>query len=216
MATVDQYIISVTTRGARKSANELTGVGKAGRGMKASLGGSLKSVAKLGGGFFAAQGLINGLQTSIKLSGEFQKVSIGFKNLSEQAGFSANTFNKLNSALDGTVNSMEIMKQANNAMLLGIFESEDQMAEMFDIAQRLGSALGKDATFAIESLTTGLGRQSKLMLDNLGIMVDVNRANEDYARQVGKTASELTDQERKQAFTNATIQSARELAASLG
>ena len=33
----------------------------------------------------------------------------------------------------------------------------------------------------INSLVTGLGRQSKLMLDNLGIMVDNNKAYEKYA-----------------------------------
>ena len=55
------------------------------------------------------------------------------------------------------------MTQANNAMLLGIFDNNDQMAEMFDIAQRLGAALGKDTLFGVESLVTGMGRQSKLM-----------------------------------------------------
>ena len=216
MATVDEYIISVRTKGDKKAKASLKGVGKAGKDMSLSLGSSLKSVAKLGGGFFAAQGLIKGLQNTIRLSGELQKVSLGFKNLSNEANFSADTFNKLNMALDGTVNEMDIMRQANNAMLLGIFETEDQMAEMFDIAQRLGSALGQDATFAVESLTTGLGRQSKLMLDNLGIMIDTNKAYEDFARANNLVASELDDGQRKQAFVNAAMLSARQLSASLG
>lgn len=89
------------------------------------------------------------------------------------------------------------MKQANNAMLLGITDSEDQMANMFDVAQRLGQSLGVDTVSAVESLVTGLGRQSKLMLDNLGIMVDTNKAYRDYAESIGISASELTDAERK-------------------
>ena len=36
------------------------------------------------------------------------------------------------------------MTQANNAMLLGIADSEDQMAELFDVGQRLAQGLGQD------------------------------------------------------------------------
>ena len=124
--------------------------------------------------------------------------------------------NKLKQATDGTVSSMELMKQANNAMLLGIVESEDQMAELFDMAQRLASAVGKDATFGIESLTTGIGRQSRLMLDNLGIIIDTEGAYKAYAKQIGKSASALTDQEKKTAFINAAMDSAREKVERLG
>jgi len=216
MATVDEYIISVRTKGDKKAKASLKGVGKAGKDMGLSLDKALGSVAGLAGGFFAAQGLINALKKSIELAGRFQGVSAGFENLTAQAGFSTDTFKKLNDALDGTANSIDIMRQANNAMLLGIFDSEDQMAEMFDIAQRLAQALGKDTTFGIESLVTGLGRQSKLMLDNLGIMIDTNKAYEDFAISMGKTVKQLTDQERKQAFVNATMKSARELSAGLG
>jgi len=101
-------------------------------------------------------------------------------------------------------------------MLLGITDSEDQMAEMFDVAQRLALAVGQDATFGIESLVTGLGRQSKLMLDNLGIMVDTNKAYDDYADEIGTTVDKLTDQERKQAFVNAAMKEANTLVKGLG
>jgi len=101
-------------------------------------------------------------------------------------------------------------------MLLGIFESEDQMANMFDTAQRLAKALGKDTRFGIESLVTGMGRQSKLMLDNLGIMVKTEDAYKEFARSLGITVSELTDQQRKQAFVNATMKEANRLVSTLG
>ena len=134
-----------------------------------------------------------------------------FNNLSDAAGFSSDTFNKLNEAVDGTVRKTNLMQQANNAMLLGIFESSDQMAEMFDVAQRLGQALGRTASESIESLVTGLGRQSKLMLDNLGIVFDTNQSYEEYAATLGKTASALTDQEKKQAFVNKAVAIANDL-----
>ena len=153
---------------------------------------------------------------TVKDFAKFEKVNIGFQELGKSVGFSSAALNKLKQATDGTVSSMELMKQANNAMLLGIVESEDQMADMFDIAQRLASAVGQDATFGIESLTTGIGRQSRLMLDNLGIIVKSDEAYKSYAKQINKTVSELTEQERKTAFINAAMDAARDKVEKLG
>ena len=201
--------IKIRTPGSKKAKKDLGGID----GSLKSMG---KSALKAGAAFYSVRGLITGLQKSIQLAGQFAAVESGFKSLAKQSGFSTQALSKLQRATDGTVSSMELMRQANNAMLLGIADSEDQMAQMFDIAQRLGSALGQDTTFAVESLVTGLGRQSKLMLDNLGIMVDANKANKDYAETLGISANQLTDQQRKQAFVNAAMASANTLVGKLG
>ena len=54
------------------------------------------------------------------------------------------------------------------------------------------------------------------MLDNLGIMFDIEDANKKYADSVNKSVSELTEQERKQAFVNEAMFQARDLVDSLG
>jgi|LUMV01.1.fsa_nt_gb hypothetical protein len=201
--------IKVSTTGASKSKQELSGL----TGAISKMG---KAVGIASAAYFGARGLISGFQKVIDLSATSDVVTRSFNNLAKSSNFSSQAFQKFQKATDGTVSSIELMTQANNAMLLGITDSEDQMAEMFDIAQRLASALGKDTAFGVESLVTGLGRQSKLMLDNLGIMVDVTKANEDFANSLGKTVGQLTDQEKKQAFVNATLDSARELVSDLG
>ena len=196
-------------RGAGKAAQQTKKVDKS----LVSLG---KSAMKLGGTFFAARGIISGLSKVITLSSKMEGVRRGFNNLTKSAGFSAQVFSKLQKATDGTMNSMDLMKQANNAMLLGIFESEDQMAKMFDTAQRLAQALGKDAAFGIESLVTGMGRQSKLMLDNLGIMVKAEDAYKRHADGLGTTVAGLTDAQKKQAFVNEAMKEANKLVKNLG
>jgi len=201
--------IKVQTKGAKKAKRELGGVEKA----MGSLG---KKALAAGGAFFAAQGIISGLTKAIELSSKMEGLQRGFDNLTKSAEFTSQTFDKLKKATDGTMSSMDLMKQANNAMLLGIFESDDQMAKMFDTAQRLAQALGKDAAFGIESLVTGMGRQSKLMLDNLGIMVKAEDAYKRYAAELHKSVSELTDMERKQAFVNEAMKEANKLVKSLG
>ena len=201
--------IPIRVKGARKAKQELGGVDKT----ISKIG---KSALIAGSAFLSARGLVTGLQKSIELSSKFNAVSKGFDNLAKSSGFSANTLDKLTKATDGTMNSIDLMTEANNAMLLGIVNSDDQMAQMFDTAQRLAEALGQDTAFGIQSIVTGLGRQSKLMLDNLGIMVDVEKANSDYAASLNISTSALTDNQKKQAFVNAAMASANELVSKLG
>ena len=201
--------VEIRAKGAKKA-------GKALGNVDSRIKGLAKSATLAAGAFFGGRAILAGLQKSIDLAAKFQGVETGFKNLAKSTGFSTQAFEKFREATDGTIGSVELMTQANNAMLLGITDSEDQMAEMFDIAQRLAQGLGKDTAFGIESLVTGLGRQSKLMLDNLGIMIDVEKANEDYAESLNKSASSLTDQERKQAFVNAAMESGRRLVQQMG
>jgi len=206
----DQKVnIKVSTTGAKKSKDQLGGV----TGAVTKMG---KAVGIASAAYFGAKGLIEGLSKTIELAGKSDAVERGFDNLAKKSGFSANAFKKFQDATNGTVGSLELMTQANNAMLLGITDSEDQMANMFDVAQRLASALGQDTAFGVESLVTGLGRQSKLMLDNLGIMVDVEAANNNFANTLGITNDQLTDQQKKQAFVNETMRVANELVEGLG
>ena len=123
---------------------------------------------------------------------------------------------KLREATNGTMNDFNLFQQANNAMILGVSKNSDEMAEMFDIAQRLGRALGRDTASSVESLITGIGRQSRLMLDNIGIIVKADEAYRDYARILGTTADKLTDAQKKQAFFSATMDAARSKVKKLG
>ena len=60
-------------------------------------------------------------------------------------------------------------------------------------------------SYMLNSIVTGMGRGSKLMLDNLGIVFDINKAYDDYAKTLNKTAAQLTDSEKKQAFINTAL-----------
>ena len=139
-----------------------------------------------------------------------------FNTLSGGVTSSEQALRKLQKATDGTMDRFNLFQQANNAMILGVSRNSDEMAEMFDIAQRLGRALGRDTASSVESLITGIGRQSRLMLDNIGIIVKADEAYESYAKELGTTADKLTDADKKQAFLNATMESARKKVEDLG
>jgi hypothetical protein len=161
--------------------------------------------------FNFAMGL--GIRQVIKFTQEAAKVQQMERAFNTMSGGTTNAtiaINKLKEATNGTLSEFDLFQQANSAMVLGVTKNSDEMAEMFDMAQRLGAALGKDTASSIESLITGLGRQSVKMLDNIGIIVKSNEAYEDYANANGLIASQLTDVEKRQAFFNAALSSGRE------
>ena len=198
---------------------KLLGANKAAKGTN-KVGLSMRKLAKsasiAGAAYFGAQGIINGFKQSIDLATKAENLSTPFENLNKAMGGTSGALSKYRKALDGTVNDVDLMRMANQAMTLGVASSEEEMAQLFDTAQRLGKSLGVDTKDAVDSLVTGMGRQSIMMLDNLGIIVSTEKANEDYAASIGKTVSQLTDQEKKIAFNNAALDSATEKVAALG
>lgn len=119
-------------------------------------------------------------------------------------------------ASQGTISQLDAMTAANKAMMFGLVEDKQQMAELTQIAVTLGAAMGQGAGKSIDDLTTALGRQSPMILDNLGITLKLEEAHRIYAAQLGKTAEELTDAEKKQSFVNAALEKGKEKVAELG
>jgi len=152
----------------------------------------------------------------VEKAAKVEDLSRGFRSLSSSMGSSKDVMDALKKATDGTVNSTDLMQQANNAMMLGIVKSKEEMAELFDTAQRLGQALGKDTVSSIESLVTGMGRQSRLMLDNLGIIVKSEDAYERYAQKIGVTKDSLTDMQKKEAFNQEVLRVSKKIVDDLG
>lgn len=127
-------------------------------------------------------------------------VAVSFERLAVTQGV---TLQSLRDGVKGTVDDLTLMQKANTAALLGL--PLERFDEMLGIARSASKATGESMEFMLNSIVTALGRGSKLMLDNLGIMINVEQANEDYARSIGKVARQLSDAERKQAFINTAL-----------
>ena len=145
-----------------------------------------------------------------KESSKLNSMKASFDSLSRGAMDSQKALEDLKNATNNTMSEFDLLQQANNALVLGVAKTSEEMSEMFDIAQRLGRALGRDTRSSVESLITGIGRQSRLMLDNIGIIVKTKDAYALYAQELNKTVDALTESEQKQAFLNATLESARQ------
>lgn len=111
---------------------------------------------------------------------------------------------KLRQQTRGLISDATLARNANLARTMGI--DSDQFAKLANIANAAAKSTGESSEFMLESIVKGTARSSKLLLDNLGILVSVGSANEAYAKKVGKTTDALTDYDKKQAFINATLE----------
>lgn len=135
---------------------------------------------------------------------DLKSVQAAFTNLAASQGKDADAMlSKMRELSQGTITDLELMKKANQALLLGL--PVDRFGDMLAIARSSAKATGQSMEHMLESIVTGLGRGSKLMLDNLGIVFDVNKAYDEYGKTIGKTGNQLTDAEKKQAFINKAL-----------
>lgn len=169
-----------------------------------------KSIAVIGGSAAAA---VTGLGLLARRGGEVANVQQAFARV---VGDSAAALDQLRAATRGLVPDMDLMTGFNQAIALGSARNVEEFGRMARAAFALSRTLGIDAKFALESLNTGISRQSKLYLDNLGIILDLDAANERYARKRGKQAKDLTELEKREAFRIAALEEAERVVSRLG
>lgn len=139
---------------------------------------------------------------SIKQSMTFEGLDRAFTKMVTDHGRNSDKFmDNMKEMAHGTVSEMDIMKRANMGLLLGL--KPDTLLTFMEAASTIAQATGQEVGYMFESLTTGTARQSKLWLDNLGILINVDAANKAYADTLGVEVSALTEAERKLAFVNA-------------
>ncbi|MCK9357717.1 MAG: hypothetical protein M0R22_11340 [Dehalococcoidia bacterium] len=96
----------------------------------------------------------------------------------------------------------ELMKSYNLAAMLVSKTFANKLPDAMKYLTKISTATGQSMDYMMESLVRGIGRMSPLILDNLGIQVDLEGANKRYAASIGKTVEQLTKQEQQIALTN--------------
>lgn len=138
-----------------------------------------------------------------------QALATAFSTLQQSVGRDPEkSILRLREATQGLISDTDLYQKANQAVLLGV--PAKLFEESAEAAVKLGRAMGIDAVGALESLSIGLGRQSRLYLDNLGIVVSATEAYQNFARENGIVGRELTDAEKRLAFFNETSKQLRD------
>jgi len=147
-----------------------------------------------------------------KSAASFDALKASFNDLASSAGQSADAMlASLQRASFGMISDADLMLSANKAMMLGVADTSQEMVALLDVARVRGKAMGLSVTEAFNDIVTGLGRESALILDNLGITLDLDRTYKEYAAGLDKTVSALTAVERKQALVNKVMEDSKSL-----
>jgi hypothetical protein len=120
---------------------------------------------------------------------------------------------KLRDASLGAISDMDLQLAANRAMMLEVTTDADQLAGLLQAATERGRALGVGTTQAFNDIVTGIGRESKMILDNEGYVYDAEQLYAEYAATLGKTAEALIGVEKKQALVNMVLEQSGTVAA---
>lgn len=104
----------------------------------------------------------------------------------------------------GQLSIVQTAELANLALSSGF--SADQINNLAEISLKASRALGRDLTDSFNRLVRGVTKLEPELLDELGIFTRIEPAAEAYAAAVGKTVSQLSNFEKRQAFANAVAE----------
>ena len=87
-------------------------------------------------------------------------------------GGSSDSITKAQKALLGTVSAFDLMKSANESLLKGIPNLNQNFAKMADFAGRFADQSGRDTVEVLDQLTQAIGSGSTKALRDFGIEID--------------------------------------------
>lgn len=141
---------------------------------------AVRSFSKWSSAYYRALGLVNQFGAAVKMAygaaaegAQIQAAESFFKNAGK-------SISDLRQATGGMISDAELMKKANLADSMGI--SMDTFKSLAKVAQASALKTGQSFDHMFESIVVGTARSSRLLLDNLGIIISVDEANKNYAR----------------------------------
>lgn len=186
------------------------------------LGDMVSTVGKLTAGVVAAGAVFKKAFDLSQEGANLNQLESSFVDLNDKILKTPGLLEAMREASRGTITDAQLMEGvlklvAGTSDELGqaFANAAPRLLEIAKASNKLNPALG-DTAFLYESISTGIKRQSSLILDNLGIVVKVGEANEKYAAAIGKSVRELNAEDRQMALLNATMESGNRLIEQVG
>lgn len=191
-------IVDATTKSATK------GLGK----LKTILGGVAVGGAALGTAVIGGAALAGGAMLKLAIdAAPLQGIQSAFEGIATASGESAETMlAALQKGSAGMVTQRDLMQKYNLAASLVSDTFANELPNAMGYLTKVAAGTGEDMGFMLDSLVRGVGRLSPMILDNLGVQVDLNEAYEAFAPSVGKAAGELSKGEQQTALMNQVME----------
>jgi len=140
------------------------------------------------------------LSDMAKEGAKLQTLDAAFKAL----GGSAQQMSELRDLTGGLVSDEDLQQASNLAKLFKL--PAEEIPKLIKLAQGASAALGTTVSKAISDTFTAASRQSKMIADNMGIVIgDMSVMYQNFAKNHGKTVDQLTDKDKQLAFVQKMI-----------
>lgn len=178
----------------QQSANGTKNFSKLAQGIS---GGLVPAYATLAAQVFAVSAAFQFL----KSASEVRNLIAGQEALGAATGVAYKTItNSIKEATDGQIGYAEAARAAAIGTAAGL--SPSQLDALGNAAKNASFALGRDLTDSFNRLVRGVTKAEPELLDELGIILRLKDATEQYADAINKPVDELTQFERTQAVAN--------------
>jgi hypothetical protein len=173
--------------------------------MAQGAGGLVAAYATLAANIFA----ISAAYSFLKKAGDLVALTKGQEAYANRTGKSMKL---LTSRIQDATGGLLAFNEASQAAAIGTAAglSSDQLTGLAKLAKNASVALGRDLTDSFNRLTKGAIKAEPELLDELGIILRLEKASNDYARVLGKNADELTTFEKSQGIVNAVLEQGNE------
>ena len=199
------------SRGQKGVAGATSNSSKAFSKMQSGMGGVVGAYAALAANVFALTAFFGALQRATAV----QQLTEGLVELGKASGLAMTSLSQ--GLIKATDNALSLEESMRSVALITSAGLDPSSIEKFGkVAKDASIALGRDTADSLARLSRGVTKLEPELLDELGIMVRLDEASETYARSIGKTANELTNFEKRQAFMNATLKEGEEKFGSIG
>lgn len=173
--------------------------------MAQGTGGLVAAYATLAANIFA----ISAAFQFLKRAGDLRALQAAQQQYTSKTGLSMKLLtSRIQEATGGIVSFQEASQAAAIGIAAGL--SPDQLERLGSAAKNAAAALGRDTTDAFQRLTRGAIKAEPELLDELGIIVRLEKATKDYANAMKIADRDLTTFEKTQAVVNATLTQAEE------
>ena len=137
-----------------------------------------------------------------------QSIEFQFKAIAQSAGVAADTLSEgLLSASRGLLDDEEILQFATKS-IVALGDSAKALPAIFDQARIASKNLGTDFKDTAEAFSTFVETGNARLLKQFGLVIDTEKALNDYAKTLGLTASQLTVSQQQQIRINELLDTA--------
>lgn len=168
----------------------------------------------ISGGLVPAYATLAAQAFAVSAAFNFLQSAADFKNLTEgQAAFGAVTgvaYSRITKSLQEATDGQLKYAEAAQATAIGTAAglTGQQLEGLATAAKNVSFALGRDLTDSFNRLIRGVTKAEPELLDELGIILRLDPATQQYAASIGKTKDELNAFERSQAVANFVLDEA--------